>query len=198
MNPVERVKRLCDDNGIAISRLERELGFSNGYFKNLKKGGIPIDRIEKIADYFHVTTDYIRFGTDEGEAPRPSTSHSHWIPVLGRVAAGIPVEMIEDVIDYEEIPNSLGECFALLINGDSMAPDLPKGSVVIVHKQDDVESGDVAIVALNGSDAVCKRVMKDTEGIVLQSFNPDFPPRFLPNGDDVTILGKVVESRRKW
>lgn len=196
MTPVERIQRLCEDNGIAISRLERELGFANGYFRNLKKGGIPIERLEKVAEYFHTTVDVLRFGDED--APRPSTNHSHWIPVLGRVAAGVPIEMVEDILDYEEIPNSYGECFALQINGDSMAPDLPRGSVVVVHCQDDVESGDVAIVALNGSDAVCKRVIKDVEGIVLQSFNPDFPPRFIPSGEDVTILGKVIESRRKW
>ena len=196
MNVVDRIRLLCDERGIAISRLEKDLGFSNGYIRSLRRGIMPIERMEKVADYFGTTVDALRFGDDS--APRPTTSHSHWIPVLGRVAAGIPIEMIEDVIDYEEIPDTYGECFALQINGDSMSPDLPRGSVVVVHKQDDVESGEVAIVALNGSDAVCKRVIKDTEGIVLQSFNPDFPPRFVPLGEDVTILGKVIESRRKW
>lgn len=188
----ERIKELCSKNNMSFRALERELGFGNGYFGRLK-GKMSSDRLQKVADYFDVPLSYFFEG-----GLVPSTPSSHWIPILGRVAAGIPLEMIEDIIDYEEIPDSYGDCFALQINGDSMAPDLPRGSVVVVHKQDDVESGEIAIVALNGSDAVCKRVVKDAEGVVLQSFNPDFPPRFVPMGDEVTILGKVIESRRKW
>ena len=79
--------------------------------------------------------------------------------------------MVEDVLGYEEIDDSIGEAFALRINGDSMAPSLMKGDVVIVKRQEDVESGDVAIVAVNGCDATCKRIVKSSDGVMLVPIN---------------------------
>lgn len=83
------------------------------------------------------------------------------IPVLGRVVAGIPIEAVEEILDYEEITPELaatGEFFALKIRGHSMEPRMMEGDVVIVRKQEDVESGDVAIVLVNGNEATVKRV----------------------------------------
>lgn len=124
------------------------------------------------------------------------------IPVLGNVAAGIPIEMIEDIIDYEEIPENMhGEYFGLKINGDSMEPRIYKGDVVIVRQQQDAESGDIVIVAVNGDSATCKRMIKTSDGITLLSLNPKYPPIMLSNEDiirkPVVILGKVVELRGK-
>ena len=59
MTTVDRVKKLCKDNGIAISKLEKELGFGNGYIGQLRKGTFPDDRLRKIADYFNVSIDYL-------------------------------------------------------------------------------------------------------------------------------------------
>lgn len=72
MNSVERVKAICSDRRIPISRLERELGFSNGYIAQLRKGVFPADRLAMIAEYLGVTTDYLLTGeekapTQEGE-----------------------------------------------------------------------------------------------------------------------------------
>lgn len=64
MNQVEKVKELCRLNRIPLYKLERELGFSNGYIGQLKKGTIPADRLQKIADYFGVTIGYF-LGTEE-------------------------------------------------------------------------------------------------------------------------------------
>lgn len=59
MNSVERVKALCKERKIAISKLERDLGFSNGYIGQLRKGVFPADRLDAIANYFGVSTDYL-------------------------------------------------------------------------------------------------------------------------------------------
>lgn len=139
--------------------------------------------------------------TTRFSTPSPSTDHTHWIPVLGRVAAGIPAEMIEDVIDYEEIDDAVGEAFALVIAGDSMEPKLSRGDVVIVRRQEDVESGEIAVVTVNGDDATCKRVIKRDDGILLVSLNPAYDPQFYSCEDirtlPVTVLGRVVEARCK-
>ena len=75
MNSVEIVKALCKDKKIAISRLERDLGFSNGYIGQLRKGVLPTDRLVLIADYLNVSTDYILTGeldSSDGQKEKPA------------------------------------------------------------------------------------------------------------------------------
>lgn len=126
------------------------------------------------------------------------------IPVYGAVAAGVPIAAITDIEDYEEITEGMaatGEFAALRIRGDSMEPRMAEGDVVIVRVQDSVESGDIAIVLVDGEDATCKRVMRTEEGLVLVSTNPKYAPMFYSNRElaagRVRIFGKVVELRAK-
>lgn len=127
------------------------------------------------------------------------------IPVLGRVVAGIPIEAIEEVIDWEEIPQRLaasGKFFALRVCGHSMEPGILEGDIVIVRQQEDVDNYDTAIVLVNGDEATVKRVKKQKEGITLIATNTSvYEPHFYSNQEihdlPVKILGKVVEMRRK-
>lgn len=127
------------------------------------------------------------------------------IPVLGKVAAGIPIEAIEDVIDWEEITEDLaktGTFFALQIKGDSMSPKILEGDIVIVKQQSSADSGDIVIAIVNGYDGCCKKLIKNDVGITLQSLNPNYEPMVFTNKDvidkPVAIVGKVVELRRKF
>ena len=127
------------------------------------------------------------------------------IPVLGKVVAGIPVEAVEDILDFEEIPEEmsyLGQFYGLKIKGHSMEPRILEGDVVIVRKQEDAESGDLVIVLVNGDSATCKKLIKNENGITLQSFNPVFEPMYFSAEDiknkPVQIIGKVVELRGKY
>lgn len=127
------------------------------------------------------------------------------INILGRVAAGIPISAIEEIIDTEEISEemaSTGEFFGLQIHGNSMEPRMCEGDVVIVRQQDDAESGDIVIALVNGADATCKRLRKYRDGIELISLNPSYEPMFYSNEEienkPVRIIGKVVELRGKF
>lgn len=71
MNSVERVKSLCKDRKIPISKLEKDLGYSNGYVGQLRKGIFPADRLASIANYLNVSTEYLLNGT---EAEEPALS----------------------------------------------------------------------------------------------------------------------------
>lgn len=64
MNSVDIVKKLCRENGISVAKLERELGFANGYIRGLKKGVFPSDRLEKIAKFFNVPLEYLYGNSD--------------------------------------------------------------------------------------------------------------------------------------
>jgi repressor LexA len=195
----ETIKALAKAKGLSINALERELGFSRGSLNKIDMHTPSIERLKRIASYLEVPI-YALDGSLR-ETPQPTTDHSHWIPVLGRVAAGEPLEMIEDILDYEEVDDKLGETFALQINGDSMSPRFLKGDIVIVRRQEDVENGEIAIVCVNGEDATCKKVMKHEGGISLVSLNPSYAPMYFTNEEvkniPVTILGRVVELRGK-
>ena len=126
-------------------------------------------------------------------------------PILGRVAAGIPIEMVTDILDTEELdPKDFpdGDYFGLVIQGDSMEPKISEGDVVIVRQQPDVESGQIAIVTVNGDDATCKKVMKYGSNLRLVSFNPRYEAMQFSAEDveklPVKIIGRVVESRAKF
>ena len=126
------------------------------------------------------------------------------VPVLGKVAAGIPISAVEDVLDYEEISDTLahtGTFFALKIKGDSMSPKIENGSVVIVRQQETADNGSIVVALVNGDDAVCKRLVKNKNGIQLVSINPAYDPLFFTNEEcdaiPVKIVGKVVEIRTK-
>lgn len=157
-----------------------------------------IDRIEMLANYFGIEkSDLIEIPMAEKK-----TSRGIKIPVLGTVADGIPIEAVEDILDYEEIAPELadtGEYFALRIQGDSMEPRIKDGDIVIVRMQSDVESGEIAVVLVNGDTATVKKLIKQPGGIVLQAFNPAYAPLFFTPSDiedkPVTVIGRVIELR---
>lgn len=127
------------------------------------------------------------------------------IPVLGKIPAGVPIEEIEDVIDYEEISDKLaetGEYFALKIQGDSMEPRIHDGDVVIVRCQCEANTGDVVIATINGENGTCKRLKKTEDGLMLLSYNPEYDPFVFSKKEveekPVKIIGKVIEARSKF
>ena len=162
--------------------------------------------LETLADFFNVDLNYLLGKTDKTtKLIIENESKGFKIPVLGNVAAGIPISAVEDILDYEEVPiswQSQGEFFALRIKGDSMQPKIDNGDVVIVRQQSDANSGDTVIALVNGDDATCKRLEKTDNGIMLVSTNPKYPPMFFTKEDILTkpvvILGKVVELRSKF
>lgn len=127
------------------------------------------------------------------------------VPVLGYVRAGIPMDAVEYIIDYEEISEEMarqGEFFGLQIKGDSMEPRIKEGDVVIVRKQSTIENGEIAIVLVNGDEATIKKVQKFDGGINLVPSNPAYNVMTYTNEQieklPVQILGKAVELRAKF
>ena len=168
------------------------------------------DTIRQMCRYFRISPDYVKEDalrvSQKEKLENDTCIEPMRVPVLGYVAAGIPITAIEDVLDYEEIdPNrfvSGYEYFGLKIKGDSMIPRMQSGDVVIVRRQQIVDSGDVAIVCVNGEEATCKQVQINPDGMSLISFNPAYKPMFFSKKEviekPVTILGKVVELRAKF
>ncbi len=156
------------------------------------------------ADILNVSPEWL-MGISDNKSISHIKSKAVKIPVLGTVVAGIPLEAVEDIIDYEEISVEMarqGEYFALKVKGDSMEPKISAGDVVIVRKQEDVDSGDLAIILANGNEATIKKVMKFNGGINLVPNNPAYEVMTYTNEQieslPVNILGKVVELRAKF
>lgn len=125
------------------------------------------------------------------------------IPVYGAVAAGIPLEAIEDIVDWEEVDEETFKknVIGIRIKGHSMEPRICDGDYVIVQKQDYIEDGKTAIIMINGSEATCKKVKHSPAGMTLISNNPAYEPMFFSKEDvinlPVRILGQVIELRAK-
>ena len=125
------------------------------------------------------------------------------LPVLGRVSAGLGTDAREEVLCHEtvEAKYGTGEYFCLQVKGDSMSPRIDHEDIVLVKKQDYVENGELAIVIVDNEDGLIKKVEYGRECIKLISFNMQHYPERVFEKDDmnrVKIVGKVVESKRKW
>ena len=147
---------------------------------------------------FGVSMEYVLGYTD---TPAPNNS----IPVYARVTAGIPLSAITEIVDYEEIPEALarsGEFFGVRVSGHSMEPNMRDGDVLIVRIQPDVDDGEIAVVFVNGDDAVVKKIKKIPTGVTLVSLNPAYEPMYYSNeeitGLPVRVVGRVVECRAKY
>lgn len=195
----ERMDSLIESKDISYKALERELELGNGFFgKARRRETLPtLAKIDKIAEYFGVSRAFLlNMETSGGTGIK--------IPLLGKVAAGIPIEASENIIGYEEITTKLaasGAFFALLIKGNSMSPDIKDGDKVIVRQQNEVENGQVAIVLINGHDAVCKEFKRTSTGVMLISRNPNFEPMIFTHDEidetPVKVIGRVIEVRRE-
>ena len=199
---MNRLKELRKGKGLTQVELAKQIGIGQSGYSDWERGITRIDSesLAKLSAIFSVSVGYI-LGEDEND--RESFRR---VPVLGSVPAGIPIEAIEDIVDWEEIPQDMctgdKEYFALEVKGDSMWPDYLPGDIVIVQRQPCCESGDVCVVYVNGYDATLKQVKVDENGYVsLIPQNPEYPPRTYSPDEvqslPVTICGVVVELRRK-
>jgi SOS regulatory protein LexA len=120
------------------------------------------------------------------------------VPILGHIAAGQPIFAEEHIEDWVDIPNMWnlkdGEAIVLKVKGDSMIGSrIYDGDKVIVKIQQDVESGEIAVVNINGDEATLKRVKKTETGqVILYPDNPNYDPIFIQN-EKARIIGKVIQ-----
>lgn len=212
----EIIKAYRTTHNISMETFAAKSGISKAYISLLEKNKHPktgrpiapsIQNIKKAADAMGMDFNVLfsKLDCDVSLPPaNTSATSSRRIPVLGRVAAGVPIAMITEVIDFEDISDKLasqGDIFALSIRGDSMEPRICDGDVVIVRQQSDADNGDIVIATINGEDATCKRLRKYRDGIELVPLNPAYPTMFYSASDvdtlPVVILGKVIELRGK-
>lgn len=210
----EIIKHYRSDHSLSMDAFSERSGISKAYISLLEKNKHPktgkeispsIQSIRQAAQGMNMDFDDL-FALLDGkvEVNQAKPLQGRKIPVLGRVAAGIPINAVTEIIDTEEISEDMantGDFFALQIKGDSMEPRIYDGDVVIVRQQEDADSGDIVIAMVNGYDATCKRLVKYATSLALVSLNSKYEPMMFTEEEVATkpvrIIGKVVELRGK-
>ncbi len=204
-----RIKKARTESGLTQRDVAQKVKVNPSTIMRYEKGtimDIKIPVVNAIALALDVNPSWL-LGYDVPKRAKntmSTESTSIRIPVLGSVPAGIPLEAIEDIEDWEEIPREWTkgdkDYFGLKIHGDSMYPKYMDGDTIILRKADDCESGDECVVYVNGYDATFKKVIKKMDHIILQPLNSEYEPIMIDNNDEnnpVKIVGIVVELRRK-
>lgn len=200
----ERIKKKRIESGFSQVDFANKIDVSKQTlykYENNIITNIPSDKIEAISKVLNLSPMYI-MGWEDLEQPTPKSNGypTVRIPVLGDVAAGVPILAQQDIIGYEDIPADMaktGEYFGLKIKGDSMEPKIHDNDIVIVKSMSDAENNDIVIAMIN-NEATCKRLHKYSNSVVLTAINSDYKPIEVTPDEDIQILGKVVMSISKF
>lgn len=208
MGVYDKLKRMRKEHGLTQKEAGEIIGAATSTYADLEKAKIKIkaEDLKAFADFYGV--DIRSFFTNEeihgvnkiNTTPISLESEVVKIPVLGYVPAGIPIEAIENILDYEEIPKSLaqtGTFFAFKISGDSMYPRYLDGDIIICKQQDFVKNGGEAIVYVNSDyETTFKRIIFKENEVELESYNQMYPTMKIKK-ELLNVLAVPVELRRK-
>lgn len=206
-----KLKELREKKGLSQYGLAAELGCPQSTIGNWEAGKRETNfaMLQKIANYFEVSIDYLIGDDDLNERLFKNATlipmenmipmedlELFQIPLLGEVVAGVPIEAQQNLEGYIYISRRPAEdYFALRVHGDSMKNvGIVDKSIIVCHKQETAESGEIVVAMLNGEQTV-KRLKVHGANIYLMPENPDFLPIPVTPTDDLVILGKVVELR---
>ena len=148
----------------------------------------------------------------EGSRPKPSTalnfapstsidSRTVSVPVMGRIAAGVPISAIQNHTHDIACPPDLltnGEHFALEVKGDSMIEaGIHDGDIVVIRRCDSAENGDIVVALVEGEEATLKRLRKRGAAVALEAANPNYETRIF-GPDQVAVQGRLVGLMRRY
>jgi len=192
-----RMKKAMFLKGVRQTDLVTRTGIDKGSLSSYMNGRyMPnADKIAKIATALGVSVNYL-LGKEDISNAKMTLPQFREIPVIGKVAAGVPIDAQEDIIGSVITDK---DAFALKIKGDSMSPRIMDGDVVLVHPQDHAEDGDLVIAVIDG-EATCKVLKRNAYGVTLVPFNAAYTPLVYSKAqaEEMHILGRVIESRHEW
>lgn len=194
----QRLTELINSSGITLDKIEDEIGKKAATISRYASGeisGVKRSTIVKLANFFKVSPAWLA-GFSENKYELKDNKQS--FPLLGKVKAGYNSIVNENIIGYVSIDHTISDvenCYALIVSGDSMQPVLYEDDIIIIHKQNDIESGQIGIVLLDNDEVTVKKVIKTNDGIELIALNSYYPPKKLSDNDNFKIIGKVIEAR---
>ena len=200
---MNRIRTLRLRNQLKQEELSKIINVSQASLSGYESGKYEPDNktLLNLSAYFNVTTDYL---LGNNSTPEFKSKLVTRIPVLRYIQSEPAAENETETFSYEEINQEMdepGEFFALKMLGDSMEPRIQDGDVLIIHKQIEIESGEVAAVLISGNDVNIKKIVKYESGMTLIPYNPKYDPVSYSKEDvinlPIIILGKAIELRGK-
>jgi repressor LexA len=188
----------------AAERLERERGYAPSVRELARELSLSAPTVQEhlvaLERKGHVRRSGAAFGLEvlTRPAPRPRDQEIVQVPVLGTIAAGSPIEAIQQEGDAVPMCKDLlrGECYFLRVRGDSMRDDhILDGDLVLVRRQSSVERGEIAVALLPDGTATLKRVYRERGRFRLQPANEAHQPIYVRSLD---VQGKVVSVLRRF
>ncbi len=145
---------------------------------------------------------------DKPSSPRPSDAQpinhvpAQELPVMGRIAAGVPIEAISEVSHNVAVPSAMlrngGDHYALEVKGDSMIEaGINNGDVVVIRETSTAENGDIVVALIEDQEATLKRFLRRGNAIALEAANPAYETRVFPE-DQVKVQGRLVGLIRTY
>ena len=201
---VNRLKESIEKSGLSYVELERITKIAKSSIQRYASGStkkIPIDAIQSIARAVGVSAAYI-MGWESNAAPLP-TDQVFMRPVFSSVAAGFgaPAENIPVGYIPTYISNTTEKDKYIWVNvtGDSMSPLIDDRSKILIRMQESVDNGQIAVVLIDGEEAVVKKINYGDNWIELESFNPYYPPRRFEGSDvqQIRVVGLVREVSKE-
>ncbi len=200
----EKIKEARIKKGLSQTELAEQLGYkSRSSINKIEVGGrdIPRSQIVKIAQILDVTPAFLMgWEDDKPNAEILSAGENIYkIPVFSSVSAGFGAYACSDVIDYMHLfianPADVPEMLCIKVTGDSMYPKIEDGDIIVVRKQDSVDSGSIAVVLVDGEEGFVKKVIYDNEIIELVSINPEYAPKIFKGAEvlRVRVVGIVKQ-----
>ncbi len=205
-----RLRQCREDSHETLEQIGQLTGVNKSTVMRWERGDtskINLPTLYVLARHFHVDPLWLQGLSDdptEREDPRVAAANVVPVPIIGAVRAGCGGLVFEDPSGVEPVDAALlrggEEYFWLRVSGDSMTPVINDRDLVLVRRQESVDSGRYAVVMVDGEEGLVKRVVYSDDWIELQSVNPYYPPRRF-EGEQisaVTVIGLVVESKRKY
>lgn len=204
----EKIKSLCENKGITMAAMCREIGISGNTMTELKSGRtrtLSVKNTIKVANYFGISVSFLM---DDNDAPpindKPDSNITvlpnkkiRMVPLYESVSAGFGVLANDMIVDYIPLFISsdieASETLCIKVQGNSMYPKIEDGDIVQVQKVASVDSGKIAVVLIDDDDGLVKRVVYGDDWIELQSINPEYPPKRFEGADvqRIRVMGLV-------
>lgn len=197
----DRIKAARKSAHMGQAELGAAIGIGKSSISEWESGkrSPDIDKVHDIANALGVTPAYL-MGWDESPALPAGLSpvRKRRIPMIGHVAAGVPIMAEREYEEYEDDTYGISCDYVLRVEGDSMEPRIMDGDVVYVREQPDVDDGQIAVVGVDDS-VTLKVVYHIQNGLQLISLNPKYKPMIYnrDNTDYLAIIGLAVAYKRR-
>lgn len=202
-----RLRQCREESKETLEQIGKLLGVNKSTVMRWERGDtskVNLSTLHALARHFRVNTAWLMGLTDDTAPENEPDPGIIPVPVIGAVRGGCGGVVYEDMSGMEPVDASTirdgEEYFWLRVTGDSMTPVINEGDLVLVRRQESVDSGRYAVVLVDGEEGLVKRVVYGDDWIELQSVNPYYPPRRFSGAQvtAVTVVGPVVESKRKY